>query len=83
MHRDLRPLSATQISRKMRKASSNLVSHHVDVMWKKGILSFVRSEQVRGGIEKFFISEVAEHVRVGQILEDTEEDDISYRRSAR
>lgn len=73
-------LSATEISRKMRTVSSKLVSHHLDVLRRKDLVRFVGSKPKRGGIEKFFLSEVAEHALVLRILADTEADDISFRR---
>ncbi len=80
MHRDPSRLTATQISRKMRTVSSQLVSHHLDVLSKKELIRLVGRKPARGGVEKFFISEVAEHAQVRQILVDTEGDDISFRR---
>lgn len=80
MHRGPSRLTATQISRKMRTVSSQLVSHHLDVMLKKELVRFVGSKPVRGGLEKFFISEVTEHAQIRRILADTEGDDISFRR---
>jgi DNA-binding transcriptional ArsR family regulator len=80
MHRDPSQLTATQISRKMRTVSSQLVSHHLDVLLKKELVRFVDSKPLRGGLEKFFVSEVREHAQVRRILADTEGDDISLRR---
>jgi DNA-binding transcriptional ArsR family regulator len=80
MHRDPSLLTATQISRKMRTVSAQLVSHHLDVLRKKELTRFVGSKPARGGLEKFFVSEVADHAQVLRILADTEGDDVSFRR---
>lgn len=78
MHRDPSPLTATQISRKMRTVSSQLVTHHIDFLLKKRLVRFVGSKPVRGGLEKFFVSEVSEHAQVRQILAETEGDDTPF-----
>jgi DNA-binding transcriptional ArsR family regulator len=64
----------------MRTISSQLVSHHLDVLRKKELVTLAGSKPVRGGVEKFFVSAVTEHALVRRILEDTEDDDISFRR---
>jgi hypothetical protein len=64
----------------MRTVSCSLVSHHLDVLLKKELVRFVGSKPARGGLEKFFASEVTDHAQVQRILADTEGDDISFRR---
>lgn len=80
MHRHPSRLNATQISRKMRTVSSSLASHHLDALLKGELVRFVGSNPKRGGLEKFFVSEVADHAQVMRILADTEGADISFRR---
>jgi DNA-binding transcriptional ArsR family regulator len=80
MHRDPSQLTATQLSRKMRTVSSQLVSHHLDFLLKKKLVKFIGHKPLRGGLEKFFASEVREHAQVRRILADTEGDDLPLRR---
>lgn len=73
------PMSAIRIS-KIVEGTQNRISYHLGVLCKLGALSLHSERPARGAKEKFFASEVADHLGVLAVLADTEAEDVCVRR---
>jgi DNA-binding transcriptional ArsR family regulator len=68
------PLSPTMITDLLEMQLSN-VSYHMNVLRKCDAVAVVEEKQVRGAVEHFYVSKVADNAAVEAMLEETEADD--------
>lgn len=74
LNRSASPLSPTNLSDEMEVPVGN-VSYHMGVLRKCGAVSMVDERPVRGAVEHFFVSEVADNPAVQAMLDETKAQD--------
>jgi DNA-binding transcriptional ArsR family regulator len=74
LHRCDDPVSPATLSKRL-GVSLSRISYHVKVLRKFGVVALVNEQQVRGAIEHFYVSQVADHPSVRKMLDETEAED--------
>jgi DNA-binding transcriptional ArsR family regulator len=82
LHETSEGRSAVQLTQFIDVAGTK-VSYHLKVLSNLGAITRAGERTVRGVLEKFFVSAVADHRQVISILTDTESDDDPVRRHDR
>jgi DNA-binding transcriptional ArsR family regulator len=74
LHADEEPLSPARMAERLDRSMSS-ISYHVCVLRGCRAIDLVGEQQVRGAIEHFYVSEVADNPTVLKVLEETEAED--------
>lgn len=72
--RSSEPLSPVKVSRQLGVPLSN-VSYHMDILRKSDAAAVVEERQVRGAMEHFYVSNIADSPGVQTMLDETEIED--------
>jgi predicted transcriptional regulator len=76
LHTSTEPRSPNELSKRLANdLSLSGVAYHVRTLARFGVVTKVRSQQVRGSTERFYRSGVSDHIVVLTILADTQEED--------
>lgn len=74
LHADEEPLSPARMAERLDRSMSS-VSYHITVLRGYRAIDLVGEQQVRGAIEHFYVSKVADDPTVLRVLKETEAED--------
>jgi DNA-binding transcriptional ArsR family regulator len=74
LHTDEEPISPARMAERLDRSMSS-ISYHVCVLRGYRAIDLIDEQQVRGAIEHFYVSKVADNPTVLEVLKETEAED--------